>query len=326
MTDNENLEVCLGSTVMNADLLRRYDRTDPVFHYTSPEGLLGILQEGGPVLWFSQYDSLNDTTEGVHVISVYQNVCDELLANEGIDSTFYQAIHDVKPMTKEMFLYNLKQVQDDTTATNPMDYCKMEEVQKYICCFSKNRDSLPMWNYYTKGDKYEGYNIGFCFWRTRQWDVQDCYGKGYDFDLFTVIYDDKEKKEIIQTKIKELYSFYKQSPNKGVLARIENILSYFLKALGLKFKQSCFQHEQEVRAILSVPKGSNKFKVEYRSKAGYIIPYIKISFPAEIVSGITVGPLLNDQSAVRNIKQFVRERHYLLNDKDICSSEIPIRY
>lgn len=326
MTDNENLEVCLGRTVMDADLLAHYDKSNPVYHYTSPDGLLGILQEDGPVLWFSQYDSMNDTTEGVHVIAVYQSVCSELLAREEIDATFYHAIYDVEPMAKRMFLYNLKQLKEDNPSANPTDYCRFEDNQKYICCFSKKRDSLPMWNYYTKGDKYEGYNIGFCFWRTRQWDVQDCYGKGYDFDLFTVIYDDKEKKEIIQTKIKELYSFYKKSPNEGVLTRIQNILSYFLEALGLKFKQDCFQHEQEVRAILTVPKNSNKFKVEYRSKAGYIIPYIKIPFPAEIVSGITVGPLLNDQGAVRNIKQFVRGRHYIFGDADIHTSKIPIRY
>lgn len=326
MTDNENLEVCLGRTVMDADLLAHYDKSDPVYHYTSPDGLLGILQEDGPVLWFSQYDSMNDTTEGVHVIAVYQSVCNELLAKKEIDAVFYQAIYDVEPMIKEMFLYNLKRLKEEDPSANPTDYCRFEDVQKYICCFSKNRDSLPMWNYYTKGDKYEGYNIGFCFWRTRQHDVQYCYGKGYNFDLFTVIYDDNQKKQIIQDKIKELYSFYQQSPNEGVLTRIKSILSYFLKALGLKFKQDCFQHEQEVRAILTIPKGSNRFKVEYRSKAGYIIPYIKMSFPSEIVSGITVGPLLNDQGAVKNIRQFARARHYLFNDTDIHTSKIPIRY
>ena len=97
MANAENLEVCLGRTVLESDLLGHYDKSDPVFHYTSPEGLLGILQEKGPVLWFSQYDSMNDTTEGVHVISVYQSVCDELLAKKEIDDVFYQAIYNVEP-------------------------------------------------------------------------------------------------------------------------------------------------------------------------------------------------------------------------------------
>ena len=327
MQYDENFEVCLGKTVMDSDLLGCYDRSDPVFHYTSPNGLLGILRENGPVLWFSQYDSLNDISEGVHIVEVYQRVCKELFAANKIDSDFCHAIYDVKPITKEMFLYNLK---EDGTPNNLTDYCKFEEVQKYVCCFSKNQDSLPMWNYYAKGDKYEGYNIGFCFWRTRQWDVQDCYGKGYNFELFTVIYDDNTKREIVQKKIKELYSYYRDADcietREKILPRIKTTLSYYLKALGLKFKQDCFQHEQEVRAILTVPKGNTKFKVKYRSKAGYIIPYIEIPFPAQIISSITVGPLLNDQSAVENIKQFTRDRHYPLNDNDIQTSKIPIRY
>ena len=325
MVDNESLEMCLGRTVLEADWLGRYDKSDFLFHYTSPDGLLGILRETGPVLWFSQYDSLNDTTEGIHILEVYQGVCKELLDNGKIDSVFFQAVHDVEPMTKEMFLYSLEQAKSDSSS-DPTDYCKFEEVQKYICCFSKNRDSLPMWNYYTKGDKYEGYNIGFCLWRTKQMGIQDYYGKGYSLDFFTVIYDDTEKKKIMRDKIEELYHFYKDGIGENTLARIKNILSHYLKALALKFKQDCFQHEQEVRAILTVPKGNTEFTVKYRSKAGYIIPYIEVSFPPQIISGITVGPLLNDQTALKNIQQFSRNRHYLLNDQDIQTSKMPVRY
>lgn len=326
MMDKESLEIYLGRTVMEADLLGRYDKSDSLFHYTSLDGLLGILRETGPVLWFSQYDSLNDTTEGVHILEVYQDVCEELLANGKIDSVFNQAVHDVKPLTKEVFLSHLKQLKEVEKPIDITHYCKVQESQKYICCFSKNQDSLPMWNYYTKGDKYEGYNIGFCFQRTRQYGVQYCYGKGYNLDLFTVIYDDNEKKQIIQRKIEELYSFYKDDARETTLTRIKNILSNYLKNLALKFKQNCFQHEEEVRAILTVPKGNTEFTVKYRSKAGYRIPYVEVSFPPQIISGITVGPLLNDQTALNNIQQFLRARHYAFNDKDIGKSEIPIRY
>lgn len=52
----------------------------------------------------------------------------------------------------------------------------------------------------------------------------------------------------------------------------------FLKAVGLIFKSSCFKHEEEVRAILTVPKSNQKFEVKYREKNGYIIPYIALAF------------------------------------------------
>lgn len=326
MKNEMDLGICLSSTIIDADLLGSYDKSDPVFHYTSPDGLLGILRETGPTLWFSQYDSLNDTTEGVHILEVYQDVCEELLANGKIDSVFYQAVHDVEPMKTELFLYSWECLKTDKRRLGIIHDGTFEEAQKYICCFSKNRDSLPMWNYYTKGDKYEGYNIGFCLWRTKQMGIQDCYGKGYNLDFFTVIYDDTEKKKIMRDKIEELYPFYKDGIGENTLARIKSILSYYLKALALKFKQDCFQHEQEVRAILTVPKGNTEFTVKYRSKAGYIIPYVEVSFPPQIISGITVGPLLNDQTALKNIQQFSRNRHYLLNDQDIQTSKIPVRY
>lgn len=329
MTDNENLEECLIKTLMEVDSIGHYDKCDPIFHYTSPDGLLGILQEKGPTLWFSQYDSLNDTTEGTHAIDVYQRACKELLENGTIDRHFYQAICKVKPMTKEMFLYDSKSLQGDETSVDEItitDYFRFEEGQKYVCCFSKNRDSLPMWNYYTKGDKYEGYNIGFCFWRTRQSDVQNCFGKGYSIDFFTVIYDDEIKKKIIRDKLAEIYSFYKRVAEDSTLQRIQSDLSYYLGALNLKFKQDCFKHEKEVRAVLTIPKNSTQFPVEYRSKAGYIIPFIRLHFPKEVVSGITVGPLLNDKVAEKNIRQFAEAHGYLIDGNDIQLSKIPIRY
>ena len=33
--------------------------------------------------------------------------------------------------------------------------------QTFVCCFSLDEDSLPMWNYYTKEINNQGYNIEF---------------------------------------------------------------------------------------------------------------------------------------------------------------------
>lgn len=323
LKDNENLAICFASTIADTKQVSRYDGFDQIFHYTSPEGLLGILREENIVLWFSQYDSLNDIKEGVHTVEMYRCVCDELLRLGRVDAVFYQSVRDIEPYEKEMFIYRQSGSQMDEDID---EIGVFKKYQKYVCCFSQNRDSLPMWNYYTKAGNYEGYNIGLCFWRTRQSDIQNCYGKGYDLDFFSVIYDDEEKKAIIRGKIEEIYTIWKCERSSEDLIRVRNVLSHFVKDLCLKFKQNCFQHEQEVRAILTVPKDSPQFEVNYRSKAGYIIPYIELSFPKEIVSGITVGPLLNDSAAVKNIKQFAKDYNYLIGDKDIQMSKIPIRY
>lgn len=330
MTDDTNFDLCICRSIMDADLLGRYDKSDSIYHYTSTEGILGILREDGISLWFSQYDSLNDMTEGTHVVSVYQEVCDDLVKNGQIEDRFYRAIYDIKPMDKEMFLYSKEYLPAGQCSTEVVDRCKFEEIQKYVCCFSKNRDSLPMWNYYTKGDRYEGYNIGVCLWRTQHSGVQDYYGKGYSLDFFTVIYSDEYKRKILRDKIEEIHTFYTDDMGENDLSRIRDALKSYLKNLSLKFKQQCFEHEQEVRAILTISKESplykDKFKVKYRSKAGYVIPYIEVNFPKEIVSGITIGPLLNDKTAADNIRQLAKSRGYLISDKDIKGSEIPVRY
>ena len=43
-----------------------------ISHYTSPQGLLPIFKENGDiVLWFTQYDSLNDRSERENIIISY---------------------------------------------------------------------------------------------------------------------------------------------------------------------------------------------------------------------------------------------------------------
>lgn len=325
MTDDVNFEVCIGKTILDGEIIGEYKGIRPVFHYTSPEGLLGILGKDGVSLWFSQYDSLNDITEGTHIVDVYRKVCDKLYRQGKIKEIFYNEIREIKPSIQEAFLYSNEESNKDDGFVDRIKFDK--NAQKFICCFSTNSDSLPMWNYYTKENQYEGYNIGFSFWRTQHLDIQNDYGKGYKLRLFSVIYEDKEQEKIIQSKIEKLYPFCQDYDNKNAnILRIKNALAYFLRDLSLKFKKSCFRHEQEVRAILTIPSDQKKFEVQYRNKSGYIIPYIKVDFPKEAISNITVGPLINNEMAVKNIKALIQARNYSPYIIDIKSSQIPIRY
>ena len=326
MSTHDDLEVCLSTTSIEGGMLGSYRQFDPIYHYTSPQGLIGILQDKSPVLWFSQFNSLNDTTEGIHAVDVFQYVCKKMLEEGEISDVFYQEICNVIPSSSELFLYSNQSSVSTDSPTKPLNDLKISEAQKYICCFSKDSDSLPMWNYYSQNNKYEGYNIGFSFVSIMQRGLLDCYGIGYQFGLFSVIYNDNEKRTIIRNKIKQLYAFVEDQNDEETVHKIKNILAFYLKDLSLKFKHSCFQHENEVRAILTVPKDSRLFPIKYRNKAGYIIPYIEYPLPKQIISGITVGPLINGTMATENIKQFARDRGYSFCIDNIHSSSIPIRY
>ena len=73
MSDKGNFGVELAKLALILDTIGSYQKSDPIYHYTSPQGLLGILQPDNPVLWFSRYDALNDKTEGGCVIYSGEN-------------------------------------------------------------------------------------------------------------------------------------------------------------------------------------------------------------------------------------------------------------
>lgn len=64
----------------------------------------------------------------------------------------------------------------------------------YLCCFSRETDLLPMWNYYSKSQHYEGYNIGFM---SDIFKEHQSYERGYSIQLKRVLYTNKEKDEIL---------------------------------------------------------------------------------------------------------------------------------
>lgn len=313
MRNMDNKENWCAEKVYKYAFLGRFGRSDTIYHYTSPQGLLGILQEKQMILWFSRHDCLNDISEGGNVLEVYRNVCEELYADHKIDSKFYDHIRNVEYDDKEFFIH----VQE-----NNQYVVKNLEADKYICCFSDSCDSLPMWNYYIKSGKYEGYNIGISFFDTAHAGVQDCFGKNYNFNLYKVLYDEVEKKTMLQKEIEDCYQNYMNDIID--LNTVSLMLSMLLHNCSIFFKNSCFQHEEEIRAVISVPKDHNRQNIKYRSVNGYIVPYLEIPFQKENVSEITIGPLLRDEMAKNTMDSLLKSRKY--ENVTISSSKIPIRY
>ena len=68
----------------------------------------------------------------------------------------------------------------------------------------------------------------------------------------------------------------------------------------------------------------NKILYHYRTKNGVLVPYIEIPFFKETVKEITIGPLVERELAVENLKEFLDLRGY--KDIDIKVSNVPIRY
>ena len=97
----------------------------PIYHYTSIGGLQGILQN--QTLHFTNIKYMNDKDEITAGLESIAQACEfSETARDGLLSSLIDC-----------------------------------GTQTFVCCFSLESDSLPMWNYYTKEIHNQGYNIEF---------------------------------------------------------------------------------------------------------------------------------------------------------------------
>ena len=118
---------------------------DVVFRYSSPDVFYKTLSKMS--LRFTRGDCFNDYEDGEVVNELYLDCLSELIQEGEIDKDFFVAA----AMTEVKHLVWLV----------GEDIATQIECKPFICCFSKEKDSLQMWQYYSKGGNFEGYNIGF---------------------------------------------------------------------------------------------------------------------------------------------------------------------
>lgn len=297
-----------------------HSKTRRIYHYTSPSGLLGILaKEGGAKLYFTQYDSLNDRSERIHAEKCIKKVCENYLQQKKINREFHDIVLKCLEPQKAMFTYPSSQNPNWVSG-------KMHEFDTYLCCFSANEDSLPMWNYYSKSEHYEGYCIGFYIDGESKGFLQ-----GYRLDVVKVVYKDSEKNELIKNLILPIYSQYKKYRKKAedyswLIAELQEGIEDMI----LAFKDEHFSHEEEIRMILKVPVEyretghGNISERKHRASSGYIVPYIEYTFEKDAVCEIHVAPLLEPEIAKRNVEDLLKQRKY--SHVIVLPSKAPIRY
>jgi len=277
----------------------------PIYHYTSPNGFLDIIKENK--LWFTRYDCLNDYTEREYIFDVFKSVCEKLVETKQISKKLYDDIIDLEIDKKEFLPYY-----DDSL------YYGEFESEYYICCFSRDRDSLPMWNYYSKDNRYEGYNLEFSS------DIIDYLrnkNRKCSMKVFDVIYDKQEQEKRIGGAILKLEDIIDKNNKKS----FKRELAEFIKTYAFVFKNPCFQHEKETRIILIIPKEGNSFyPIQYRNSNGCIVPYVEYEFDKDSMTGVTIGPLINAEIAEKTVWRMLKDNGYLSDN--IVKSKVPIRF
>lgn len=287
-----------------------------VFHYTAFRNIESILlnSHNQIILRASQFDCLNDISEGTIVEQCYRLVCDSLKTDGQITEKLYNLLSSIKPSRNEIFIISEK------GKIRPY----RGEYITYIASFSKNNDLLPMWNYYSKGDMFEGINLGLDAEKIKS-NFPDFFADGkVKISVNAVVYDPKEQKRIIKDFLLEIIRNYEERFDSSVRATI----SMKLTSWKMLFKQEYFSHEQEVRIIINI---ANKYRdimpVRYRTNAGYIIPYIELKIDKKALKSVTLGPFRGTESQLdlqkKTLLQMLSSNQYVA---DVKVSNVPVRY
>ena len=274
-----------------------------VYHYTSPNGLSGIINN-------TDRFYLNDKTEGIYVL----NLCIENIDRfDFLDNRFRRVLQ--------------KKCEDR------IEQPQRDSFYVYQCCFSTDKDSLCLWNYYTKSEGIKGYNIKI--------NVDELASKitptPYKEDKIPklrygkVIYDKEKQLKILYEIVKLFFDYNKKDTISGEYFVCEYLVDKIMN-LGVFFKMDCFKVENEFRLVFDLFLNEDntyaviKDKQEFYEKNGVFIPYVDIPFNKELLTGICISPTLDYVATKESILRMTGSNYKNINVKTIYESEIPVRY
>ena len=303
-----------------------------IYHYTSPNGLMGIL--GNQEFFFTDSQFLNDANERKDINNVladfwmkYKNIYDskffDLLSSISVES--------YEDVIRKRIIYK--------------NNCLTEINRKYryfVFSTSCESDSLNMWKYYAKNDRYNGYSIGLSAKNLLAgWNDLP---RGINIKDGIVIYDLNEKISIVKKCVDELFLKWCTYKETDVLTDyIKDAYSYWIYYASLFFKNECFKDEKEYRFIaivrstyLNDPSNEvlkhNGITYNFRIVDGTITPYLEIPFYNRIKDGeyaiqsITVSPSFNAEQKINGIQQYMMSLKTSFGGCEINASTIPLRY
>ena len=286
-------------------------------HYTSPESLERILLRDRICLRFTRSDCLNDASEGIQIEHLFTIACKMLQDDDEISERYYEFLINVKTIAMQNYEKHLGN-------SVPLSVIKNYYINKvvYLCCFSYMEDSLPMWNYYVKSNRYRGYSISFSKEKLNQGVVQG--GKKSRFVLASVIYDFSTFEEISKKLILKYREIFEIDDNK-YKADVAYLFFCFLEHYKYIVKNRSFQHENEARIIARIDK-DEACDIHYDLSMGFPIPFILVDFEKEAFHHIIIGPLPEDKELTqKNTEEFLAACGYPSKSR-VKNSTIPIRY
>lgn len=322
---------------------------DTVYHYTSPDGILGILKN--KTLRFTDCQYLNDVDEFVYFWKPFEKAWEQAIKDHGKFNDDIEQIVDLfhKSPYEEINLQKCEY--------SPTHIINLEFVHNryYVLCASTNPDTANMWNYYVKNGVYHGYNLGIDCDYINQW-FNNYHVRNNQVVLFSnkVIYNEKKQIEIIYKKIMEMLTKHSEREDEIASSSIQKddkfqmhvenndefkgkLLDYF-HFQKLFFKNPAFSSEHEYRFVLKVDNNFNEdldsennpiLKIYFRiGTSGIITPFIEWKFDLNdkerLFKQITLAPMIEPSLAEESFKRFLAAT--VRQNIEIKKSSIKLRF
>ena len=288
-------------------------RSEEVYHYTSPEGLVSIFNNN--TFRFTDCQFFNDKLEYNYIkkpLCVAISKLENKLLNKDL-------IADVNNWVNDKY---------------EVYYTGKSKMRYYIFCTSIKGDSLNMWNYYLKNGKYQGYNIGISLGKILDY-IESLELEKCEFWQSKVMYSLSEQVEYLIDYIRkidyELYCCRKEAKISDdaysmLIAAQEEIFEK-IEFCRLFFKSEDFINEQEYRFVLRIPedmKGSKVLSPGLMIKEGVITPYYDLQINHNIIENITISPMLEEELAKKGLE--ILAGRLKIENITISKSQISIRY
>lgn len=282
-----------------AKRLTRRRRVKTIYHYTSPAGLLGILETG--ILWASDIWFLNDQMEFVIALELAGDVLEEYTHNS--PNRFRRGLYHV--------------------LTDSLESVRGAHV--FVASFSENADQLSQWRGYCP--TASGYSIGLStkgLVRSGQRDP--------NFFVVPCIYDETEQRELIVAVLEEVLSTadsaHTHDPDNQQIVYRETFQSFasLMAVIGPAFKHRSFDEEQEWRAV-SLPGSIDPSRMRFRAGSSMLIPYCEFPLLREDghlrIQELVVGPTLEPDLAKKGLEMVLAANRVKFEQAKL--SDIPYR-
>ena len=266
-----------------------------IYHYTDPNGLIGIVSEGQ--LWATDIRYLNDSSEIRHTEEVHKRFLNEVYAGQPEGSTRRQLASAA--------LGGRSSLQDF--------------IDTYVVCFSAVDELLSQWNTY--GARGSGFSIGFDRKKiteailpptpkpAKTWDEVEIPPQ---VRLVKVTYSEEQQRKEFQ-RVFDAYhdgALTTASSQEEIKKCARAIVDIAANSASY-FKHHCFEAEQEWRIVITTLPGRSN--VQFRSSARTVIPYVKIPLEKKgllPITSVRIGPTLNQELSERSVKSLLLKNKY----------------